>query len=154
MSFKTFAAFCRKLPHATEDVKWENNLVFSIGGKMFAVFELPDISHVSFRATPWLFATLTGKDGIEPAPYLARHNWVLVTTPKALPAAMLKQLLRESYQLVAAGLPARKRKDLGLREASVSKKKPAPSARKTLSACNNKVRSRRAMITSSPKIPA
>ncbi len=129
MSFKTFAAFCRKLPHATEDVKWENNLVFSIGGKMFAVFDLPDISHVSFRATPWLFATLTGKDGIEPAPYLARHNWVLVTKPHALPATMLKQLLRESYQLVAAGLPAKQRKEFGLPEASVSTKKAGSQMR-------------------------
>lgn len=125
MSFKAFAAFCRKLPHATEDVKWESNLVFSIGGKMFALFELPDISHVSFRTTPWLFATLIAKDGITPAPYLARHNWVLVTQPKALPAAMLKQLLRESYQLVAAGLPAKKRKELGVHETPVAKKKAA-----------------------------
>lgn len=131
MSFRTFAAFCRKLPHATEDVKWESNLVFSVGGKMFAVFELPDISHVSFRTTPWLFATLTGKDGITPAPYLARYNWVLVTQPKALPAAMLKQLLRESYQLVAAGLPAKKLKELGLQEASFSKQKPEPKRART-----------------------
>ncbi|MCL4709348.1 MmcQ/YjbR family DNA-binding protein [bacterium] len=131
MSFKTFAAFCRKLPHVTEDVKWESNLVFSIGSKMFAVFELPDISHVSFRTTPWLFSTLIGKDGIEPAPYLARYNWVLVTKPKALPVAMLRQLLRESYELVAAGLPAKTRKELGLQEAFVSKKKPVPKRART-----------------------
>lgn len=131
MSFKTFATFCRKLPHVTEDVKWESNLVFSVGGKMFALFELPDISHVSFRTTPWLFATLISKEGIDPAPYLARHNWVLVFKPKALPAAMLKQLLRESYQLVAAGLPAKKRKELGLQEVSVSKQKPEPKRART-----------------------
>lgn len=131
MSFKIFAAFCRKLPHVTEDVKWESNLVFSVGDKMFALFELPDISHVSFRTTPWLFSTLISKEGIEPAPYLARYNWVLLTQPKTLPAAMLKQLLRESYQLVAAGLPAKKRKELGLQEASISKKKPASKRART-----------------------
>ena len=32
-------AFCRNLPHATQDTKWGNDLCFSIGGKMFAVLE-------------------------------------------------------------------------------------------------------------------
>ena len=31
-------AFCRSLPHVTEDVKWGNDLVFSVGKKMFAGF--------------------------------------------------------------------------------------------------------------------
>ncbi len=31
------------LPHATEQVQWEDNLVFKVGGKMFAVAALePD----------------------------------------------------------------------------------------------------------------
>ena len=29
-------AFCRSLPGATEDIKWEHDLIFSVGGKMFA----------------------------------------------------------------------------------------------------------------------
>jgi len=64
---------------------------------------------------------LISKEGIDPAPYLARYNWVLVTKPRALPSAMLKQLLRESYHLVAAGLPAKKKKELGLQEAAGAK---------------------------------
>lgn len=28
---------CRSLPGATEDLKWESSLVFSVGGKMFAI---------------------------------------------------------------------------------------------------------------------
>jgi len=123
MSFKTFATFCRKLPHITEDVKWESNLVFSVGGKMFAMFELPDFSHVSFRTTPWLFSTLISKEGIDPAPYLARYNWVLVTKPRALPPAMLRQLMRESYHLVAASLPVRVRRELGIKGTIAAKQK-------------------------------
>jgi len=38
----------------------------------------------------------------------------LVTNLKALPQKMLKALLTESYQMVAAGLPAKVRKELGL----------------------------------------
>jgi hypothetical protein len=35
-------AFCRNLAAATEDIKWEDDLVFSVGGKMFAGFMIPD----------------------------------------------------------------------------------------------------------------
>jgi len=104
--------FCRALPHASEDIKWKKDLVFSVGGKMFAVFNLDDVTQFSFKATPAMFGTLTAMDGIIPAPYVARYNWVLVTNPKALPQKMLKGLLTESHQLVAAGLPAKVRKEL------------------------------------------
>ena len=39
-------AYCRTLPAATEDVKWDNDLVFSVGGKMFMVMSLPDCDRV------------------------------------------------------------------------------------------------------------
>ena len=106
--------FCRSLPHATEDIKWGKDLVFSIGSKMFAVFNTNDLTQFSFKTTLAMFGTLTAIEGIVPAPYAARFNWVLVTTPKALSQKMLKALLTESYQMVAAGLPAKVRKELGL----------------------------------------
>jgi predicted DNA-binding protein (MmcQ/YjbR family) len=61
-----------------------------------------------------MFGTLIAIEGIVPAPYAARFNWVLMTNPKALSQKMLKALLTDSYQMVAAGLPAKVRKELGL----------------------------------------
>ncbi len=104
---------CRHLPGATEDVKWGQDLVFSVGGKMFAVFDLGGAPRVSFRTTPALFDALTAKEGVEPAPYLARHHWVLVTTPTALPPGMMRDLLAKAHRLVASGLPAKVRRALG-----------------------------------------
>lgn len=106
--------FCRTLPHATEDIKWGHDLVFSIGEKMFAVFDLENPTNVSFKTTPERFGTLIGVEGIIPAPYLARYNWIAVRKPKALPMNMLKGLIAESYALIAAGLPAKVRKKLAL----------------------------------------
>ena len=37
MSLNWIRTFCLALPSVTEDVKWEKDLVFSIGAKMFAV---------------------------------------------------------------------------------------------------------------------
>lgn len=114
MNRESLIQFCRQLPHATEDVKWDSNHVFSIGGKMFAVFDLNNGVSVSFKATPATFDLLTTKIGVIPAPYLARANWIAVIKPKALPLAVIKQLLRESYHLVAAKLPMNVKKELRL----------------------------------------
>jgi predicted DNA-binding protein (MmcQ/YjbR family) len=107
-------AFCRKLPCATEDIKWGHDLCFSIGGKMFAAFDVNNLDTVGFKTTPATFAMLTKQAGIIPAPYAARFHWVSVRDPKVLPRAALQALIEESYQLVAAKLPRNVRKKLEL----------------------------------------
>ena len=37
MTIDAIRQLCRALPHVTEDIKWDDDLVFSIGGKMFIV---------------------------------------------------------------------------------------------------------------------
>src|SRR5262245_2710024 len=74
-----FAEYCRSLPHTTEDIKWENDLVFSIGGKMYAVFDIHDADHIGFKCDDIDFERLTQIDGIIPAPYAARFGWVKLT---------------------------------------------------------------------------
>lgn len=37
MSVEQVREFCRSLPGVAEDVKWGNDLCFTIGGKMFCV---------------------------------------------------------------------------------------------------------------------
>lgn len=107
-------AFCRALPGATADVKWGADLIFSVGGKMFAGFPLPGGDPVGFKVDPLVFAGLVGHDGVVPAPYMAKHSWVSVTDRSLLPLATLEDLLAESHRLVAAKLPQRTRRTLGL----------------------------------------
>ena len=96
---------CMKLPHTTEEVLWGGDLVFKIGGKMYAVAALePGAVWLSFKCTPENFAELTEREGIVPAPYLARHHWVALQTEDALPAAELKRLIGESCGLVLGKL--------------------------------------------------
>ena len=65
--------FCRSLRGATEDVKWGNDLIFSVGGKMFAGFPLPGGDPIGFKVDPVVFATLVGHKGVVPAPYMAKQ---------------------------------------------------------------------------------
>ena len=113
MSLLWVRAFCLSLPHATEDVKWEKDLAFCIGAKMFAVTCLePHAVKLSFKATPEAFAELVERPGIIPAPYLARASWVALEDEDALPRQELEPLLHTAYHLVLAKLPKKLRLSL------------------------------------------
>ena len=100
--------YCMGLPHTTETVQWGANLVFKDGGKMYAMAELEDADHwLSFKCSPEDFAELCEREGIIPAAYLARAQWVTLETEDAIPRAELKRLLRQAYDLVFAKLPKR-----------------------------------------------
>jgi predicted DNA-binding protein (MmcQ/YjbR family) len=98
--------YAKSFPHTTETVQWGNDLVFKIGGKMYAAAPLePAPVWLSFKCPPEEFAELTERPGIVPAAYLARAHWVSLENEDALPAAEIKRLLRQSYDLVFAKLP-------------------------------------------------
>ncbi len=118
---------CLSFPGATEQVQWGYDLLFKVGGKMFAVTPLePAPVCLSFKASPENFAELTERPHIIPAPYLARAQWVALESRDAVPHNELAGLLRESYDLVAAKLPKKIRESLS----SSKPVKPMPSKRK------------------------
>jgi predicted DNA-binding protein (MmcQ/YjbR family) len=104
---------CLSFPGVTEQIQWGNDLLFKVGGKMFAAAPLePAPVCLSFKASPENFAELTERPHIIPAPYLARAQWVALETRDAVPREELAGLLRESYDLVAARLPKKIRESL------------------------------------------
>lgn len=106
MNVEEIRQFCLSLPHATEDVKWGNDLTFTIGKKMFAVTGLEAARQsISFKCTPEKFAELVELDGIIPAHYVARYHWVTVERLDALKPPELKDLIKQSYEMVWEKLP-------------------------------------------------
>ena len=109
MTIDTVRKICRALPESTEDIKWGSDLVFSVGAKMFTVACLDPPHTVAFKCTPEAFAELIERDGIIPAPYLARAMWVQDTgVGNRLDRRELEQLIRASYELVKAKLPKKR----------------------------------------------
>jgi len=97
---------CKALPGATEDVKWGHDLCFCVGGKMFAAVNLEPPHQLGFKCSPEDFAELTEREGIVPAPYLARALWVQESELGiALERRELAALMRSAYDLVVAKLP-------------------------------------------------
>jgi predicted DNA-binding protein (MmcQ/YjbR family) len=115
MNLEKIREYCLSLPHATEEVLWQKDLVFKIGGKMFAVIGLDagPASQFSFKCTPGEFAELTELDGIIPAPYAARYHWVAMQKPGALTQAEINRFIKGSYEMVKAKLPKKTQARLG-----------------------------------------
>ena len=113
MNIEKLRKYCMSFPGATEDIKWGNDLCFSVGGKMFTVTGVESKSDgISFKCTPEKFAELVEREGIMPAHYVARYHWVTVTDLKAVTDEELKTLIGGSYQLVFDKLPSKVKKSL------------------------------------------
>ena len=120
-------AFCRSLPHVTEDVKWGHDLIFSVGDKMFAGFtNHGKDATFGCKVHEDDFAAITSIEGIVPAPYAARFHWISVDDPKVLPEQEALALIRGSYDLVKAKLSQKLQKQIdGGAAPAPRKKKPA-----------------------------
>jgi predicted DNA-binding protein (MmcQ/YjbR family) len=114
MNIEYLREYCLSLPAVTEDVKWENDLVFSIGGKMFCAAGLQPPLRFSFKVRDEEFEEISVRGGFKPAPYLARANWVLLMEPSKLHFDEWKQFVRTSYELVRNKLPKKIRTELGV----------------------------------------
>jgi len=99
--------FCLSFSDATENMQWGEDLCFKVHGKMFTVVDLSkgNLAPIAFKCTPEKFQEWLEVDGIAPAPYVGRYKWVLVTWADILRRQDLKDLIRQSYELVAAKAP-------------------------------------------------
>jgi predicted DNA-binding protein (MmcQ/YjbR family) len=114
MQIETVQKFCLSLPAVTEDIKWDNDLCFSIGGKMFCVTSLEPPFKCSFKVPDEVFEELSTTDGFMPAPYMARAKWVTVTKPSVLGKKDWEKYIKQSYELVKMKLTKKLRADLGI----------------------------------------
>jgi predicted DNA-binding protein (MmcQ/YjbR family) len=101
------------LPHTTETVQWGNDLVFKIGGKMYAVISLEPSQHwMSFKCSPERFAELIERQGIDPAPYLAKSQWVALKDKTVMNKTEIKQSILQAYEIVFSKLPKKLQSNL------------------------------------------
>jgi predicted DNA-binding protein (MmcQ/YjbR family) len=100
------------LPSATEDVKWGNDLCFSIGGKLFCVCDLKSHSTVTIKVGEDEFHELCSTENIDPAKYTGRYGYVTISKLARFSDKEWKSRIRKSYHLTAAKLPKKVRENL------------------------------------------
>lgn len=96
-----------------EDIKWENHLCFTIGTKMYLV-TCPDSFPItaSIKVNDENFELLTTREGIIPAPYMARHKWVFIDDIAKIPLQEWEVLIQESYDLIFSKLTGKVKKEI------------------------------------------
>ncbi|MFI5139115.1 MAG: MmcQ/YjbR family DNA-binding protein [Sphingobacteriales bacterium] len=104
MDIETIRNICKNLPLVTEDIKWGDDLCFMVGGKMFCVAVLNTPLKVSFKVSDEEFGELTSIKGIIPAPYAARHKWILVEEVNLFDKEKWENYISQSYNLVKSKL--------------------------------------------------
>ena len=116
MTIEDIQNICRKFSQVTEEIKWETHLCFCVGGKIFLITS-PDDSPVtaSFKVNDEDFVTLSEKEGLMPAPYLARYKWIYTDNINRLTGKQWEQYLKIAYELVASKLSAKIKKQLGIK---------------------------------------
>jgi predicted DNA-binding protein (MmcQ/YjbR family) len=113
MNLEALRKYCLEFPGATEQIQWGADLVFKVGGKMFCVACTEVAPNVmSFKCDDETFAELCEREGIIPAPYMARAKWVALEKWSTLADRELKPLLSESYRLVKEKLPKKTQAEL------------------------------------------
>ena len=115
MTAAQLKAFCGRWPGVTHDIKWGADLVFSVGGKMFAVTPADgsEGGRLSFKVADERFLELTDQPGIMAAPYLARSHWISIIEPQRFATTELKSLLLDAHVLVRAKLTRKLQAELG-----------------------------------------
>ena len=114
MNIEDLQEICKALPSVTTDIKWGQDLVFSIGGKMFCVVGLEQSPvTASFKVTEEEFEEMSTRPGFKPAPYIAKYKWVWIDDITKMKKSDWKKYVAQSYELVKAKLPAKVKKQLG-----------------------------------------
>jgi len=133
MHIEELRKICLGFPGASEHQIWHGDLTFKVANKMFAhtVLEVAPV-WLSFKTSDEKFAELVERQGVIPAPYLARAKWVALEEREAIPAGELRELLREAYDLVVARLPKKTQISLAERPKAKrpAKRKKAATKRK------------------------
>lgn len=104
-------AVCLALPGTTEDLKWGDDVVFSVADKMYCVMGLKSEGY-GFKCAPPVQTALIERPDIVFAKYIGKHGWVTVQTRSALPEDEATALIRSSYRLVFARLPKKRQRSI------------------------------------------
>lgn len=117
MNIEHYRELCLSLPHVTEDMPFDENvLVFRIGGKIFTLFDVNDFTSVNLKCDPERAIELREQnDGILPGYHMSKKHWNTVLMDGSVNDRLIAELVQHSYELVFKSLPVVKRKELSNR---------------------------------------
>jgi predicted DNA-binding protein (MmcQ/YjbR family) len=115
MEADVFRVYCLKKPGATEGTPFgPDNIVFKVGGKMFALLALDEVpAVVNLKCDPDRALELRDRyDQVQPGYHMNKKHWNRVEIASGIPEAEIRKMIDHSYELVVQSLPKKKREAL------------------------------------------
>lgn len=116
MDIETFRQFCLSLPAVTEELPFgPDNLVYKVGGKIFAITDLNLFESINLKCDPEKAIELRERYAeVQPGYHMNKKHWNTVVLGGRVHDSLLREWIVESYQLVLAALPKKLKLELGL----------------------------------------
>ena len=115
MDLSAACDLCLSFPHAESGTPFGPEvLVFKVGGKLFALTSPEEFPpRLNLKCNPDRAVVLREEyDAITPGFHMNKRHWNTVRLDGSIPASLVRELVRHSYDLVVAGLPAAARSAL------------------------------------------
>lgn len=115
MQIDSFRDYCLEKPGVTEETPFgPENLVFKVGGKMFALLALDEIpAACNLKCDPDRALELRDRyEQVRPGYHMNKKHWNTVELGTGIPEAEVRKMIDHSYELVVQSLPKRAREKL------------------------------------------
>ena len=122
MDVENFRDYCLSLPRVTEKMPFtmlkdpysRDVLCFYVGSKWFCYVNIEVFDRCCLKSEPDTAEELrTRYNGIRPAWHMNKRHWNDVYFNQDVPDTKIRELVRQSYDLVLASLPKKEREALG-----------------------------------------
>ncbi len=115
MNIESFREYCLSFPEVTEEFPFdENTLVFKVMGKIFALCDVDEFESINLKCDPVKAIELREEYPglVEPGYHMNKKHWNTVSMQGNLPDDLIKEWIKDSYDLVVAKLPKRDREKI------------------------------------------
>lgn len=114
MNIEELRDFCLSLPAVEEKFPFDQNtLVFYIAGKMFCLSNINEFESINIKCNPDIANELREKfQAVLPGYHMNKKHWNTIKVNEDVKDDLIKQWIKDSYNLVILTLPKSKRPDL------------------------------------------
>lgn len=111
MNIEQYREICIGLEGVTEEFPFdEQTLVFKVFGKIFALTNVDGFASINLKCDPEKAVELRERyAAVLPGYHMNKKHWNTVLMDDSVPDNLIKDWIRDSYELVLNGIPVSKR---------------------------------------------
>lgn len=115
MDIESFRQYCLSLPAVTEELPFgPDTLVYKVAGKMFALTDINTFESINLKCDPDLAVEVRERyPAVLPGYHMNKKHWNTVLMDGSISNQLIRDWIRQSYDLVAASLPKATREKYG-----------------------------------------